>query len=95
MTKITIDDGNKLEWIIGSGDKKYKVTIYFEDGRKKTVQFGDKRYEQYKDSTPLKLYKDKDHNDPTRRENYRIRHGAQNYQKRKYSPAWFSWKYLW
>ena len=35
--------------------------------RTKKVPFGDKRYQQYKDSTPLKLYKDLDHGDPERR----------------------------
>ena len=94
-TKITRHDGNKLEWKKGSGNKKYKVTVYYKDGKKKTVQFGDNRYQQYKDSSPMKLYKKKNHGDKERRSRYRKRHGAQGYHKRKYSPTWFSWNYLW
>jgi hypothetical protein len=95
MIKTTRHGGHELDWMRGTGNKKYKVTIYFKNGTKKTIQFGDKRYQQYKDSTPLKLYKTKDHKDKSRRENYRKRHGARGYQKKKYSPAWFSWNYLW
>ena len=85
----------RLEWKRGTGNKKYKVIIHYPGDRKKTVQFGDKRYQQYKDKTPLKLYSRKNHNDPERRAAYRKRHGAQGHHKKKYSPAWFSWKYLW
>lgn len=84
-----------IEWMKGTGYKKYKVYIYFPNGSKKTVQFGDIRYEHYKDTTPLKLYTQKNHYDTERRRLYRLRHGKKNYQKKKYSPAWFSWKYLW
>jgi hypothetical protein len=87
--------GNTLIWSKGTGGKKYKVVIYKKDGSKKTVQFGAVGYQQYKDRTPLKLYSKKDHLDRTRRKNYRARHGAQGYHKRVFSPAWFSWKYLW
>ena len=81
----------KLEWNRGTGNKKYKVVI--RDGEsKKTVQFGDKRYQQYKDKTPLKLYSSKDHMDKDRRASYRARH---NYDKPKYSAGWFALKYLW
>lgn len=87
----------------GTGNKKYKVKIY--DGKnkklKKTVQFGDKRYEQYKDKTPLGLYSNKDHNDINRRKKYRARaskiknkEGKLTY-KIKYSPNFFSYNYLW
>jgi hypothetical protein len=84
------------EWSKGTGYKKYKVVLFNKDESKvKTVQFGDNRYEQYKDSTPLGLYSSKDHGDKQRRSNYRSRHGAQGYQNIKYTPAWFSYKYLW
>lgn len=42
----------------------------------KKVSFGDKRYQHYKDQTPLKLYSHLDHLDPKRRASYRARHGA-------------------
>ena len=37
-------------------NKKYKVVIKRRGLRNKTVHFGDKRYQQFKDSTPLKAY---------------------------------------
>ena len=58
----------------------------------KTTQFGDQRYGQYQDKTPLKLYKKKDTLDKERRRLYRLRH---NYRKPLHSPGWFSLKYLW
>jgi len=82
----------RYEWSRGSGNKKYKVVI-FEGGKKiKTTQFGDKRYPQYKDKTPLKLYAYKDTLDLKRRKAYRDRH---TYAKPKYSAGWFALKYLW
>lgn len=56
-------------WRAGPGFKKYSVDV-----DNKTVSFGDKRYEQYEDNTPLKLYSHLDHKDPARRRLYRLRH---------------------
>lgn len=81
-----------LKWFRGTGHKKYKVEIWNTHKKLRTVQFGDKRYEQYRDKTPLKLYSHKNHNDLKRRSNYRKRH---NYKKPKYSAGWFSLHYLW
>jgi len=81
----------KLEWSRGTGNKKYRVVIKSKDS-KKTVQFGDKRYGQYRDKTPLKLYSSKDTNNLARRKAYRTRH---SYTKPKYSAGWFALKYLW
>jgi hypothetical protein len=39
-------------------DKKYKAV--FKD---KIIHFGDKRYEHYKDRTPIKAFSNKDHGD--------------------------------
>jgi len=95
-------DGKFLLWSIGESNKKYKVMIFDKRGKKiKTVQFGDKRYTQYKDKTPLKLYSHLDHKDKKRRERYRTRHEAiktkegKKAYKIKYSPSWFSYNYLW
>ena len=83
----------KLKWSRGTKNKKYKVVITdTKTKKKKTIQFGDKRYQQYKDKTPLKLYKSKDHLDTKRRTSYKKRH---NYAKPKYSRGWFADKYLW
>lgn len=79
------------------GPNKYKYTAILSNGSK--VNFGDKNYEQYKDTVPKELgggiWSHKDHNDKARRLNYRKRHSANNYYKVKYSPAWFSYNYLW
>ena len=53
--------------------KKYKAIL----PNGKAVRFGDKRYQQYKDSTPLMLYANLDHNDEKRRELYYKRHAKQ------------------
>lgn len=82
----------RYEWSRGNYPKKYRVVVY--DGKKKikTTQFGDQRYGQYKDKTPLKLYKSKDTLDLKRRKAYRDRH---TYSKPLYSAGWFALKYLW
>ncbi len=80
-----------LEWSRGTGNKKYKVVIK-QNGKKRTVQFGDKRYGQFRDKTPLKLYSHKDTLDKKRRKAYRDRH---SYPKPKYSAGWFALNYLW
>jgi hypothetical protein len=62
------------------------------------VRFGDRDYEQYKDR--IGYWRDQDHLDKKRRDNYRKRHGGimvngtPSYRV-KYSPAYFSRKYLW
>jgi hypothetical protein len=81
--------------------KKYRVTISKKDNIINTVDFGDTRYEHYKDSTPLKLYSNLDHNDPIRRKNYRARHSKIKLKdgrlayKVKYTPSYLSYNFLW
>jgi len=67
--------------------KKYMVYV-----NNKWIHFGDNRYQQFKDSTPLKLYKHLDHGDPVRRERYYKRHG---HTKDKNTAKYWSNKYLW
>ena len=50
----------KYKFSKGTYPKKYKVIVYRGDKKIKTTQFGDQRYGQYQDRTPLKLYKHKD-----------------------------------
>ncbi len=69
----------------GNYPKKYKVEVDGVD-----YQFGDQRYEQFEDNTPLKLYSNLDHHDPARRRLYRLRH-----QHNKGIPARLSQIYLW
>jgi len=88
MTNIT------CKWFNGTGNKKYKVVLYSSTGAKiKTIQFGDKRYEHFKDKTPLKLYSHLNHNDKIRRKNYKNRHEHDRHVL--YSAGWFADKYLW
>ena len=91
----------------GPFPKKY--TAYVKDKKtKKTrkIHFGDRRYQQYKDRTPLKLYKHKNHNTRKRMQNYFSRHsGTRNrnaailkeiaHNKGYYTPKILSHKYLW
>jgi hypothetical protein len=70
--------------------KGKKYTAILPDGKR--VNFGALGYEHYEDKTPLKLYSHLDHNDKQRRDLYYKRH---NKDYPKYSPDWFSKKYLW
>jgi hypothetical protein len=86
----------------GRHPKKYVAVL--KDGKR--VSFGHQDYEHYKDSVPRSMgggiWSHLDHRDAGRRANYRSRHGGVRrgstgrpaYQV-KYTPAWFSWHYLW
>lgn len=91
---------------IGTGNKKYKALIKQKDGKTRTIQFGSKTNEQYKDSTPLKLYSKKDHNDKKRRQNYFNRFSGTKTKKEalekeikksngKYTAKILAFKLLW
>jgi hypothetical protein len=76
--------------------KKYDGII--EDKKTKKTQrvpFGSRNplYEQYKDSTGLKLYSRLDHGDEKRRKAYKARHEKTRYKK--WSPSWLSDTFLW
>ena len=76
-------------------NKKYAAILeHRETGRTKTVNFGDKRYQHFKDSA-LGLYSNLDHGDPERRKRYHARHSKIKNYNIKFTPAWFSRKYLW
>lgn len=78
--RISKTNNKKYDAILKSGDKiKY-------------MPFGDKRYEQYKDR--IRSYSHLDHNDKKRRANFIAR--MKGFLKPgKYTPAYFSLKYLW
>lgn len=88
-----------------SGHKKYTAIIPQSNGGTKRVSFGDRRYQHYKDRVPKSMgggkWSKKDHLDKKRRANYRKRHsgirrsGGGKAVKKKYSPSWFSYHYLW
>jgi hypothetical protein len=67
-------------------NKKYDV---FKNNRY-IVSFGDNRYQQYKDK--IGIYKDLNHGDKKRRDNYYSRHGKES---RLGTAKYFSHKYLW
>ncbi len=77
-------------------NKKYDV-LY----KNRWISFGDKRYEQFFDKVPLKLYSHMNHGDPIRRASYLARSmGIKNKEgkltyKDKTSPNYYSVHYLW
>ena len=76
-------------------NKKYAAILKNKQtGRTVIVNFGDTRYEQYEDSTGLGLYEHLDHNDKKRRSSYISRHKI-HLRPGYYSPAFFSYNYLW
>lgn len=58
--------------IIESPVKNKKYRAVYSDGTK--IDFGDKRYQQFYDSTPLKLYSYLNHGDKKRRDLFYKRH---------------------
>jgi hypothetical protein len=70
--------------------KKYRANVIYKGKQYNNVDFGDTRYQQFKDQTPLKLYSNLDNNDPIRRKSYLARH------KHNDGPAgYLSRNYLW
>ena len=55
-------------------NKKYAADVKIDNILYRNVNFGDNRYEHYKDSTPLKLYSHLNHNDLERRRLFHTRH---------------------
>lgn len=90
-----------IKFQLGPNNKKY--TAILPNGKK--VHFGDKSYQQYKDQVPKNLggglWSKSNHLDPVRRKNYRTRHSGMLCKDKsrcidnKYSPAWFSYYFLW
>ena len=81
-----------------SKNPKKKYDAILEDVKTKRTQrvpFGSRQplYEQYKDSTGLKLYSRLDHGDNERRKNYKARH--EKTRHKKFSASWFSDRFLW
>ena len=91
----------------GPNHKKY--TAYVKNKatkRTRKIHFGDNRYEQYKDRTPLGLYAPGDHGDARRQRNYYSRHSGVGNRKKAidkerreskgyYTPKLLSHRYLW
>lgn len=85
------------------GPGRYKYTAIMPSGKR--VNFGHRDYQHYRDRVPKnkggKLWSHLNHNDRDRMQNYRSRHRGVNTKsgtpayKKKYSPSWFSYHYLW
>lgn len=83
--------------------KGKKYTALLKDGSK--VHFGSSDHEHFKDTVPKSLgggvWSHKNHNDKGRRRSYRNRHGKIKTKsgklayRVKFSPAWFSYNFLW
>lgn len=90
-----------IQFVEGSGNHKY--TAILPNGKK--VSFGHRDYEHYKDSVPKSLgggiWSHMNHLDKKRRDSYQRRHSALLCKNGvqcisiKYTPAWFSYYYLW
>ena len=81
-------------------NKKYRVEFMY-NGKLHKVNFGHTDYQQFKDSTPLKLYKHLNHEDKKRRNSYlkrskgiKNKKGELTYKNPLYSNYW-SINYLW
>lgn len=74
--------------------KKYSVLVWDNVDKKYRylLSFGDSRYGQFYDRTPLKLYSHLNHNDPKRRAKYYARHG---HTEDVNSPKFWSNTFLW
>jgi hypothetical protein len=59
----------------GPFPKKYTATVKHGNKTRK-IHFGDRRYQQYKDRTPLGLYSSKNHGERKRMQNYFSRHSG-------------------
>ena len=72
-----------INFLKGPFPKKYTVHVKDKKTKKiRKIHFGDQRYQQYKDRTPLKLYKNKNHGTRKRMQNYFSRHsGVKNRTK--------------
>jgi len=94
---------------IEKGPFPKKYTAYLKNKETKNIRklhFGDRRYQQYKDRTKLKLYAHKNHKTRKRMQNYYSRHSGTksrkegiDKEKKKsngyYTPKILSHIYLW
>ncbi len=99
MKKLKLEKTLYKPFISKAKNKKYSVYVKGKNGKTKLINFGDKRYEQFKDK--LGHYSNLNHNDKKRRENYLKRaKGIKNKEgeltyKNKNSPNYWSVNFLW
>ncbi len=87
--------------LIRKSNRKNKKYMVFNNRLGSWIHFGDSRYQQYRDTTPLGLYKHLDHNDTGRRRRYLQRHHGVSSKKKALlktpvgTAKYYSTKYLW
>lgn len=72
MTAVEIEPG----YLIKISDRKNKKYDILDETGKYILSFGDDRYQQFHDSTPIGFYIPNDHNDEKRKNLYYARHGT-------------------
>ena len=93
-------------FVSNAKNKKYSVYVKGQNGKPKLIHFGDKRYQQFRDRTPLHLYSKKNHGERSRLRNYYSRHSGVKTRKAGikkerrhahglYTPKLLSHIYLW
>ncbi len=98
MSKVIFHEGDKLEFKKADPKtkKKYEVKITFKDHpskKQKIVSFGSLQHQHYRDK--LGLFSHLDHNDDQRRKLFYNRFRSLLKKTKKYSPMYFSAKFLW
>ena len=87
-------------------NKKYDAYIKSTSGKIRVESFGDVRYQNYKDQTPIRAYSSLEHHDKERRKRYLKRHTNCEFKYKaleealkesggKIKPRYLSIKYLW
>ena len=75
-------------------EKKYMAILKnTKTNRTKTVHFGSSKHLQFADITGLGLWSHKDHKDEKRKKSFHSR--MAKWKDKKFSPAYFSSKFLW
>jgi type IV secretory pathway TraG/TraD family ATPase VirD4 len=96
-----------VKFVKGPFPKKYTAHVRDKKTKKtRKIHFGDRRYQQYKDRTDLKLYAKKNHGTRKRMQNYYNRHSGTKNRKKAidkeikesdgfYTAKILSHQYLW
>lgn len=83
----------RRNWTVRRSTHKHKKYMAQYRGEGPWIHFGDTRYEQYRDATPLRLYAHLDHGDPVRRARYKQRHERDRHVVG--TAGWLSDVFLW
>lgn len=95
MTYYSMENYKFVKFERGTKFKKYNAILQNKKtGRTVKVPFGNVKYEHFRDSTGLGLYKHLDHLDKNRRKRFHARHRG-FIKEGFYSPSYFSSNFLW